>query len=207
MKALHITPALWFTFGLSGLILLLGIFPSVTEPLLQLDRGRVAAGEYWRLLSGQIVHYGAYHLLMNLAALLLCGYIFLSSCRLLTYICLLLFAGCFVGLGIYWGNPELQFYAGFSGVLHGLIIFGLFSTIRQTSWINSIGLILVAAKLWQEQGGEYQATDLQKLLPVPVAVDAHLYGALGGMTFSLLFFLTPIIKQYFSRSTKPTAGP
>lgn len=200
MNNYRITPSMLVTLGLSSLILLLGLFPSVTEPLLQFDRERVLAGEWWRLLTGQIIHYGAYHLAMNLAALLLCGYVFLYSCKLSTYSLLLITLGVGVGAGIYWGNRELSYYAGLSGILHGIIVFGLLLTLKQTPWINSAGLILVLAKLWQEQASDYQATDLQQLLPVPVAVDAHLYGALAGLLFSGAFCLVQWLKRNNTRS-------
>ena len=45
--------------------------------------------------------------------------------------------------------------------------------------------MLVMGKLIHEQSAAYQATDLQQLLPVPVVVDAHLYGAVSGLLFAL----------------------
>ena len=39
--------------------------------------------------------------------------------------------------------------------------------------------------LIHEQSSAYQATDLPQLLPVPVVVDAHLYGAVSGLLFAL----------------------
>ena len=164
---------------------MLGWFSSSDNNLLELDRLRIAEGEWWRLLSGNLVHYGFYHLLMNLAALLVCGYVFFLRCNLWLYGGLLLFSGLCVGLGVYWGTPELMFYRGLSGVLHGLIIFGFLFSFKQTPWINGIGLMLVIGKLIHEQSAAYQATDLQQLLPVPVVVDAHLYGAVSGLLFAL----------------------
>lgn len=187
------TPALYLTFSLAGVLLLLGLFSSFTDNALQLDRTLIAHGEWWRLLSGQLVHYGYYHLLMNLAALIICGYVFLARCPLWIYTGLLFFSGVCVGLGVYWWNPEFEYYRGLSGVLHGLIIFGLIFTLKQTPWINGAGLVLITAKLIHEQSSGYQATDVQQLLPVPVVVDAHLYGAVSGLLFALCYIAAVVV--------------
>ena len=179
------TPAALLPEKVSAKGRVLGWLSSSDNNLLELDRLRIAEGEWWRLLSGNLVHYGFYHLLMNLAALLVCGYVFFLRCNLWLYGGLLLFSGLCVGLGVYWGTPELMFYRGLSGVLHGLIIFGFLFSFKQTPWINGIGLMLVIGKLIHEQSAAYQATDLQQLLPVPVVVDAHLYGAVSGLLFAL----------------------
>lgn len=169
------------------MVLVLGWFSSSAPNALEFDRLRIAEGEWWRLLTGNLVHYGGYHLAMNLAALLVCGYLFFVRCSVWFYSGLLLFSGLCVGLGVYLGTPEFAYYRGLSGVLHGLITFGLLYSIRQTPWINGAGLVLVAGKLLHEQSETYQATDLQQLLPVPVVVDAHLYGAISGVIFAALY--------------------
>ena len=87
------TPAFWLTLSLACALLVLGIFSSPDNNPLELDRLRVVQGEWWRLLSGNLVHYGLYHLLMNLAALLVCGYVFFLRCSLWLYSGLLLFSG------------------------------------------------------------------------------------------------------------------
>ncbi|HSX84768.1 MAG TPA: rhombosortase [Cellvibrio sp.] len=193
------TPALWLTLSLAGVLLVLGWFSSPDNNLLELDRLRIAEGEWWRLLSGNLVHYGFYHLLMNLAALLVCGYVFFLRCNLWLYGGLLLFSGLCVGLGVYWGTPEFMVYRGLSGVLHGLIIFGFLFSFKQTPWINGIGLILVVGKLIHEQNAAYQATDLQQLLPVPVVVDAHLYGAISGVLFMMGYAAAHFYRRHFNR--------
>lgn len=189
------TPAFWLTLSLACVLLVLGLFSSPDNNPLELDRLRVAQGEWWRLLSGNLVHYGFYHLLMNLAALLVCGYVFFLRCSLWLYSGLLLFSGLCVGLGVYWGTPEFAVYRGLSGVLHGLIVFGFLLSFRQTPWINGAGLLLVIGKLIHEQSAAYQATDLQQLLPVPVVVDAHLYGAVSGVVFALGYAAAHIFRH------------
>lgn len=187
MKKNHLTLSLWLTLGLGGLMVLLGLFPSMTEPLLQFDRARVVQGEWWRLLSGQLVHYGIYHLAMNVAALLLCGYVLLRDLSLPSYASLLLITAVGVGLGIQTLSPDLDFYAGLSGVLHGLIVAGLLLGLREAPIFNGIALLLLVGKLVQEQSADFDTS--HALLPVPVAVDAHAYGAVAGLIFALVLLL------------------
>lgn len=174
----RITPSLWLSICLCALLLALGAFPAITEPLLQFDRQRIGNGEWWRLLSGQLVHYGVYHLLMNVAALGLCGFVLLRYLSLPAYATLLLVSGLGVGLGLYFLSLELDFYAGISGVLHGLILAGLLIGLRATPIFNVVALLLVMGKLFQEQAADFDTS--HALLPVPVAVDAHVYGAVAG---------------------------
>src|SRR5690606_17108642 len=179
----RITPSLWLSICLCALLLALGAFPTITEPLLQFDRQRIEGGEWWRLLSGHFVHYGAYHLLMNVAALALCGFVLLRHLGLLAYATLLLICALGVGLGLYFLSLELEFYAGISGVLHGLILAGLLISLRETPVFNVVALLLVMGKLFQEQGANFDTSHV--LLPVPVAVDAHVYGAAAGFIFAV----------------------
>lgn len=189
---IRITPSLWLSICLCALLLALGAFPTITEPLLQFDRQRIESGEWWRLLSGQIVHYGVYHLLMNVAALALCGFVLLRYLSLAAYATLLLVCALGVGLGLYFLSLELEFYAGLSGVLHGLILAGLLIGLRATPLFNVAALLLVTGKLFQEQAADFDTS--HALLPVPVAVDAHVYGAAAGFLFAtgmlILTYLT-----------------
>ncbi len=56
---------------------------------------------------------------------------------------------------------------------------------RHPVWVNAILITLVFAKIIYEHQPDYQATQLQTLMPVPVAYDAHMYGAIAGLLFGL----------------------
>jgi rhomboid family GlyGly-CTERM serine protease len=167
-----------------ALVLLLGVFPAWATPLLELNRDAVGAGEWWRLLTGHLVHYGLYHLAMNLLALALIGYVFLRRLNAVVYLGLLLVCSLVVSLGLLLGTPELHYYAGFSGVLHGLLLAGLLLTLRETPVFNTGAMAVILFKLWREQQPDFDTT--HALLPVDIAVDAHLYGALAGLVYGLL---------------------
>lgn len=189
----QITPSLWLTLSLSAVILVLGGFAAATEPALQFDRTLIAANQWWRLFSGQFIHYGIYHLLMNVAALLLVGFILLRNINLLFYCELLAITLTAVGLGLYVNNPELSYYAGLSGVLHGLIVAGLLLTLVETPIFNGLALVAVAGKILQEQSASFDVN--HPLLPVPVAVDAHVYGALAGLVFGCVILALSLRKK------------
>lgn len=177
------------------LMLIFSAFQNTMFPLLVLERSAVFSGEYWRLLSGNFVHFGWAHTLMNLAAFLLCGIALLDKLSIAKYATLLLWCCLLVGGGIFHFNLEYGTYAGLSGAIHGLIVAGLLLSKQHPLWIRVVALGLLITKLAQEQSPDYSATDLQTLVPVPVAVDAHLYGAIAGLVFVLIDYLFIYLKR------------
>lgn len=187
---LHLLPnkkaALCGCFFLITLMLLLSLFEQSLFHLLSLDPIKVSAGEFWRLLTANLVHFGWLHTLMNAAALLLCTLAFFTDYSLKKFSLLMLWCCAGVGTGIYIFNPEYSPYAGLSGTIHGLIVAGLLQTRAYPIWIRVLALGLVTTKLVQENSVGYQASDLQALLPVAVAVESHLYGAIAGLVFAAI---------------------
>lgn len=164
-------------------------------PLFSLEAAQIASGEYWRLLTANLVHFGWIHTLMNAAALLLCALAFFTEYPLKKFSLLLLWCCAAVGIGIYFFNPEYSPYAGLSGAIHGLIVAGLLISRAYPLWIRVVALGLVVTKLAQENSAGYEVTDLQALLPVAVAVESHLYGALAGLAFAALDSLSQHLKR------------
>ncbi len=150
---------------------------------LSLTRTSISQGQIWRLFTGNLVHFGWPHTLMNLAAFLLCSMALLSELNPVRFSSLFICCCLAVGLGIYWFNPEYTTYAGLSGAIHGLIVAGLWYSRRHPLWLRLAALAVVIGKIAQEHAANYQANELQALIPVPVAVDAHLYGAIAGAGF------------------------
>lgn len=145
---------------------------------LQYDRGAIADGEYWRMLSGHFVHLGASHFLLNVAGLLLIWYLVGTAFSLAHW--LLLLAGTIVGvdLGFWFCSPGLTWYVGLSGLLHGLLAAGILGMLgSRTKEASVLGLLLVGKLVYEQIVG-----------PLPgseggtggmVIVDAHLYGAIA----------------------------
>lgn len=164
-------------------MIILSLLGTQAELLLEFNREKIGQGEYWRLLSSNLVHYGGFHLLMNAAAMLLIGVSFLRELSLKAYLSLLLLTLLAVNLGTLLFNPELSFYRGFSGALHGLVVAGLLLNRLRNPWLSYLGVVLVFAKIIHEHRADFQANQLQELLPVAIAVDSHLYGAIAGLVF------------------------
>lgn len=183
MPNLRITAPIGLCLILSVLMLCLTAMDTLVFGTLSLEPAKVSTGEVWRLLTGNFVHFGWLHTCMNAAALLLCVLAFFAEYSLKKFSLLLLWCSASVGVGIYLFNPEYSPYAGLSGAIHGLIVAGLLQTRAYPMWIRVIALGLVTAKLIQENSAGYEATDLQALLPVAVAVESHIYGALAGLVF------------------------
>lgn len=169
---------------LSLIMLVLTLFETLLFPLLSLEAVKVSGGEYWRLLTANIVHFGWAHTLMNIAAFGLCSFVFFHDISFKKYSLLLLWCCLAVGIGVWVFSPEYSPYAGLSGAIHGLMVTGLIQTRAYPLWIKVGGLILLAGKLTQENLPGYEATDLQELIPVAVAVESHVYGAIAGALFA-----------------------
>lgn len=167
-----------------------------TFSALALDRENVTQGQIWRLVTANWVHFGWPHTLMNISAFLLCSFAFFSEWKLSRFITLIFLIQIFVGVGIYLFNPEYAVYAGLSGAIHGYIVAGILLTERHNLWVKLVLTIGLFGKVLYEHRENYKATELQELLPVPVAYDAHLYGALAGLFIALIAIC---YNQFFSK--------
>lgn len=201
MLAKYLTPSLVVSLALILLMASFSLLGANLESLLEFNRSNIQAGEYWRLLTSNLVHFGRYHLLMNLAAFILISWTLLRELAWKSYIALLLLAALTINLGILWFTPELEIYRGFSGILHGLLVAGLLLNSFRNRWLSYICVLLVFAKIIHEHSASFEANKLQSLLPVKVAVDSHLYGAITGLVFIISYHATKYLRKENQQSS------
>jgi rhomboid family GlyGly-CTERM serine protease len=147
---------------------------------LRYDRADVLHGELWRLVTGHFVHADAAHLAWNLAGLALVAWLFASDYGRRDWLVILIASTAAIDLGFLVLEPQLEWYVGFSGVLHGLMAGGLLAwLIRHRDGVTAIVALLFAAKLaWEHLVGPLPFT--AQTLSIPVVHQAHTYGAVGG---------------------------
>jgi len=156
--------------------------------LLRFDRHLIDAGQWWLIITGNLVHLGWHHLWLNMAGLMLVAVFFSPYYRFSEWLILLLLSSLFVGGGLYWFNPELIWYVGLSGVLHGLFIAGGWQEYKRYGKSGALLLLLIVGKLlWEQIMGAMPGSEA--VSGGRVMVDAHLYGALAGGVFVAFYEL------------------
>jgi rhomboid family GlyGly-CTERM serine protease len=146
------------------------------------ERAAVAAGETWRLATAHLVHHDLAHLALNLAGLALLWWLFVRDARPAYWVAVALASASTVAAGLWFLRPDLAWYLGASGVLHGLWAAAGVAARRRWRLEGDVTLALLAAKLaWEQWHGPLS----QGVEQLPVIVDAHLYGALGGLAAAL----------------------
>ena len=173
-------------------ILILSIALVITQSFqheLMFYREQINRDQWWRLISGNFVHSNYPHLFMNLAGLWILGLLFIDSLSLKTFILSSIILSLFVGLGLYYYNPELQRYYGVSGVLHGLFLVGATTAILQKDIFTGVStaLLIITKTIWDLINGGNDSS--AELIGVAVATDAHLYGVIGAILISIFLAL------------------
>ena len=152
---------------------------------LRFDRGLIQQGDYWLLFSAHLVHLNWNHLWLNLAGLLLVMIFFGRYCGITVWLLVILVSALSVALGLYWFNHDIYWYVGLSGVLHGLFMVGAWNEYRHYAKSGALLILLIIAKLiWEQISGALPGSE--SMTGGRVVVDAHLYGAIGGLVFLLL---------------------
>ena len=153
---------------------------------LRYDRAAVLSGEAWRLVSGHFVHADWTHLAWNLAGLLLVFALFAREHSTRGWIAVMLASTAAIALGFLLFEPDLAWYVGLSGVLHGLVAAGLLAWLaaRRDPLTVGVTLIFVVKLLWEHFRGPLPVT--ADTISVPVIHAAHSYGALGGTLAALV---------------------
>jgi len=147
--------------------------------LLRFDRDGLKAGEYWRLVTGHLVHLGWGHALLNLAALGLIVTAFRPLIGWGRWGIAALAAMISIDVGLWLSSPPVGWYVGLSGVLHGMVVAAAVELLATSPRTGFVILAAVAAKLaWEALRGPLPFT--VGLSGGDVIEEAHLWGAIGG---------------------------
>ncbi len=146
---------------------------------LSYDRPQIAAGELWRLLSGHFVHLGVTHLMWDAAGFLLIWYLVGQSFGRLEWIFVILVSITALDLGFWFLEPNLKWYVGLSGLVHGLVGAGVVAGIKSgriDMWI--LGVALIGKLVYEALVGPLPGSEESS--GGAVIVTSHIYGAIGG---------------------------
>lgn len=175
------------------------------------DRVAIAAGETWRLATGHLVHVGATHFALNLLGLVLMKELLWDGLQARHGFALMTTSAIVIDLALWYRYPGVDWYAGLSGVLHGLWAgcaliglltagarcrrIGLIAPGKMFPWlINGAALLLLCAKIWVEhRTGPIGGADAR--IGASVVFAAHWYGAIAGVGYALLLFCFAGTKQ------------
>lgn len=175
------TARLWS--AVTALLLLAAILQvSGLAPMLRYSRDAIAAGEIWRLITAHLMHLGAAHFALNAMGTVLAAALVGAQLRPLAWAWVWLVCALSVSGGLWWLHPDIGWYVGMSGVLHGLIVAGAVTGLgdyRERLFAAAV-LVAIAAKLgWEQWSGAMPGT--AALAGGSVITEAHLYGAVGGL--------------------------
>jgi len=161
-------------------------------PLLQTalvyNRAAVADGEFWRLVTGNLVHLSMPHFLIDVTALLVAGAL-IEMHRYRHFAMLCLVSGALIGVTLYFAMPEIVVFGGLSGVVTAAVAYLCLHGTRQGGawkWLCLLVLACLVAKLGVEMALGFSLTvgaGTQTFVPVPVS---H---AVGAVTALLMFVL------------------
>lgn len=164
-------------FAVLGLVATCLVASLAPAPFL-LDRQAVEGGELWRLVTGHLVHASRAHFLFDVGV----GAVLLLLLRWRRTLWLL---PPFVGILVLALRPDLDFYTGLSGVLHGWTVLATVDLARSGDRLErglaSIVLVGVILKAVVESSLGVSVLTSGVDMGTPTVFLAHVAGVLGGL--------------------------
>ena len=149
-------------------------------------RDLINSGQLWRLLTGNWVHTNYTHLLMNLTGLSFICLLFKEHINVKIFYSSAIFIMICVGLGLYLFSKQLIWYAGLSGTLYGLYMVAAGAALKHKDYITSLPILVgIPTKLFWDYNHSELTQNSAALIGAPVITDAHIYGLLAGIFFSI----------------------
>jgi len=165
-----------------ALFLLPEIDGAAARDALSYQRAALAEGQWWRLLTAHFVHLDLEHAALNAMGLVLMWALFARDYPPLRWLAIYLGTALTVSASLWWFSPDVAWYVGASGALHGVMTAGTLAHLRRGDLDGWILAIFIVVKLGYEQ----YAGALPFAGSPDTVVDAHLYGAIGGVVLALL---------------------
>src|SRR5690606_11630368 len=137
-------------------------------------------GEFWRLWTSHWVHVSCVHYLLNILSFICLPFIF-PRVTISHFTAILLILPPLISLSFYFFLPNIEAYAGLSGVLHGayVAVACVHLLYKRERGFAALVLFLIFAKLvWENTIGN---VGMAQLIGSPVLVEAHLLGVIWGV--------------------------
>ena len=167
------------------LVLLLQVGGEDVGPFLRYDRGPIEGGQLWRLVTAHLVHLGWGHAIVNATALALIVAAFGPVLRPVQWLWVAVTSALVVDAGLWFVHPAVHWYAGLSGVLHGLVAAAAVATRSAMPRLSAAILCFLSGKLlWEFVAGPLPLTS--EMAGTNVITQAHFWGAAGGTLAALV---------------------
>lgn len=169
----------WAYFTAAAAALVIQLNPAWRAALLY-DRAAVSAGEFWRIWTGHFVHFGWPHFIADTGLLLILGWLLQARHARFSHLALGAMPA-FISAVLYWLDPGMLRYGGFSALDLGLLLF-LALQGWQRNWADwfwpavlaiYVGEIIFEAARGGHGGGMIRFDDPG----IQVATSAHLASA------------------------------
>ncbi len=144
--------------------------------------------EPWRLWTGHCVNVGWTHYFLNMLAFICLPFIF-PRVSVWNFVSILLVLPPLISLSFYYFLPDIEAYAGLSGVLHGAYaaVACVHLLYKKERSFAALVLFLIFAKLvWENTIG---SEGTAQLIGSPVLVEAHLLGVIWGIVVANLYII------------------
>jgi rhomboid family GlyGly-CTERM serine protease len=145
----------------------------------------LAKNEYWRLLTAHWVHVNWRHLMLNAVGLLLCMSLTSPRWPIRRWLVYQLILASGISILFSLRNSQLEWYAGYSGVLFGVYLLAAVDLYSREKIIALLIGAAISIKVILEQTGDMKINS-SEFIGTPVIIDAHLYGLLLGLTIALV---------------------
>src|SRR4051812_34665129 len=114
LRSLLPGPPPWAFLALGAVALVVQLNPAWRDALL-FDRSAVADGQFWRVWTGHLVHFGWPHFVADAGLFLILGWLLQPRHALFSRIALVAMP-VFISAAIYWCDPTMSRYGGLSAV-------------------------------------------------------------------------------------------
>lgn len=164
--------------------LVTALFPG-WSPWLIYDRSAILSGEVWRMFTGHWVHFSISHLVYDLLALGIAGWI-IESQKLPRFGWLCLLAPWFISAILLFIEPQMKVFGGLSALATTAIVYLALFGLHGASpwrWVCLAALLGIAGKILFELITGRMIFVTTKDIPVTVSVASHISGALIALFF------------------------
>ncbi|WP_440903833.1 rhombosortase [Catenovulum sp. SX2] len=160
---------------------LMMLIPEQAQTWLRYNYTELQNQQSWRIITGHFIHTNWNHYLMNTAAFIALWALHGKFYQARKVFSVVIMNACLITAYVYFFT-DINIYSGFSGVLHGLIVWGAIKDIQHQDKTGYLLLLGVFAKVIYEQLYGASASTAS-MIQADVAVEAHLAGAIAGLLY------------------------